>query len=157
MWWGFINSNNYCMVSAENLHEYRVSTLHPGKIGVWCGMSRRRIVVPIFFTSTITGDVYLDIIPQFVSQLEKSERLSWLQQGNARPHVSMNTVSFLRKFFNERLIYTNLWPPCSPDLSSLDFFLWGFLKNRIYTTALRNLEELIGNIARMIKNIDQKL
>ncbi len=31
-----------------------------------------------FFTSTITRDVYEDIIQQSVSQLEKSERRSWL-------------------------------------------------------------------------------
>jgi hypothetical protein len=28
----------------------------------------------------------------------------------------------------------NLWPPRSPDLTPLDFFLWGTLKERIYQT-----------------------
>ncbi len=50
------------MRSDENLREYREATLHSEKIGVWCGMSRKRIVGPIFFTSTITGDVNQDII-----------------------------------------------------------------------------------------------
>ncbi len=86
------------MWSGEKPHEYRESTLHPEKIGMWCGMSRKRIVGPTFFTSTITGDVYQDIIEQFLSQLEKSEHRSWLQQDNARPHVSMNTMSFLCEF-----------------------------------------------------------
>ncbi len=54
------------------------------QIRMWCGMSRKRIVEPIFFTSTITGAVYQDIIQQFVSLLEKSERRGWLQQDNAR-------------------------------------------------------------------------
>ncbi len=107
-------------------------------------------------TSTITGDVYQDIIQQFLSQIEKSECRSCLQQDNAHPHVSTNTMSFQCKFFNERLISTNLRPPCSPDLSPMDFSLWGYLKNRMYMTAPRNLEELDGNIAREIENIDQK-
>ncbi len=46
-------------------------------------------------------------------------------------------------------------PPHSPYLSPLDFFLWGYLKNRVYMTAPRNLEELKGNIARKIENINQ--
>ncbi len=103
------------MRSGENLYEYRKSTMHLEKIGVWCGMSRKRIVAPIFFTSTITGDVYHDIIQQFVSQLEKSERRS-----------------------------------------PLNILLWGYLKNCVYMTAFRNLEELKGNIAQEIENIDQK-
>ncbi len=120
----------------------------PKKIGVWYSMFRKRIVGTIFFTSTITGDVYQDIIQQFVSQLEKSESRCWLQQGNACPHVSTNAMSFLLKFFNDCLISTNLWPPCSPDLSRLDFFLWSYSKNRCYMTALQNIKELKGNIAQ---------
>ncbi len=102
-------------------------------------MSRKGIAGPIFFSSTITGD---DIIQQFVSQLEKSEHRSWLQQDNGHPYVSTNTKSFLREFFHERLISTNLWSPRSPDFSLLD--------------SLRNLEELKGNITWEIENIDQK-
>ncbi len=112
------------MWSGENPHEYYESTLHTEKIGLWCDMSRKRIVSEAnFFTSTITGDVYQNIIQLFVSQLEKSMFRSWLQQDNAaHPHVSTNTTSFLHQFFNERLISANLWPPLSPNLSLLDFF-----------------------------------
>ncbi len=65
-------------------------------------------------------------------------------------------MSFLCKFFKDHLISTNLWPPSSPDLSPPDFFLWNYLKNRVYMAAPRNLEELKGNIAREIENIDKK-
>jgi len=33
------------------------------------------------------------------------------------------------------------WPPRSPDLSPLDYFLWGHLK-RVYKTKSRKLENL---------------
>ncbi|GBO40468.1 hypothetical protein AVEN_267533-1 [Araneus ventricosus] len=26
------------------------------------------------------------------------------------------------------------WPPCSPELNPLDFFLWGYIKQRVYET-----------------------
>ncbi len=43
-----------------------------------------------------------------------------------------------------------------PDLSLLNFFLWCYIKNHVYTAAPPNLVELKGNIAQEIKNIDQK-
>lgn len=45
------------------------------------------------------------------------------------------------------------WPACSPDLSSLDFFLWNFLKNRINVEALATIEELVQKIKAEIKTI----
>ncbi len=141
----------------ENPHEYHKSTLHSEKIRVWCGMSGKRIVWPIFFTSTITGHVNQDIIQQFVSQLEKSEHRSWLQQDNARPHVSTNTKSFLRKIFNKYLISTNLRPPHSPDLSPLTFFYRATWKITFITWPrlgiLKNRKEILhGRLKISIKN-----
>ena len=34
------------------------------------------------------------------------------------------------------------WPPRSPDLSMCDFYMWGFLKSRVYAGKPRRLEEL---------------
>jgi len=31
------------------------------------------------------------------------------------------------------------WPPQSPDLSPLDFFLWGYIKNNGYAEKIRNI------------------
>jgi hypothetical protein len=45
------------------------------------------------------------------------------------------------------------WPPRSPDLTSLDFFLWGYLKDRVYVSNPQNLEELKLNINNEICNI----
>jgi len=38
------------------------------------------------------------------------------------------------------------WPPHSPNLSTCDFFLWGYLKTRVYThkpSTLNDLKEAI--------------
>lgn len=51
---GYINASNYRFWCSENPHVYRESSLHPEKIGVWCAISRRRIIGPIFFSSTVT-------------------------------------------------------------------------------------------------------
>ena len=49
------------------------------------------------------------------------------------------------------------WPPRSPDLSSYDFFLWGYLKGRVYTHKPRNLKELKDAIRQEVLTIDQQL
>jgi hypothetical protein len=49
------------------------------------------------------------------------------------------------------------WPPRSPDLSSCDFFLWGYVKGRVYTHQPRNLNELKDAIRQEVLTIDQQL
>ena len=46
------------------------------------------------------------------------------------------------------------WPPRSPDLNPLDFFLWGYLKSIVYTPLPPNLDDLQHNIEQAVQNID---
>jgi predicted transcriptional regulator len=46
-----------------------------------------------------------------------------------------------------------LWPPRSPDLVSCDFYLWGYLKGKVYENH-RTIDQLKKNIRRSIKTID---
>ena len=39
------------------------------------------------------------------------------------------------------------WAPHSPDLNPLDFFLWGYLKDRVYANSPRTIPELTREIA----------
>ena len=43
------------------------------------------------------------------------------------------------------------WPARSPDLSPLDFFLWGHLKERVYRDSPKTLTELKEAFAKEIK------
>jgi hypothetical protein len=45
------------------------------------------------------------------------------------------------------------WPPRSPDLTAPDFFLWGFLKSKIYANKPKTIEELKNNIRAEIAAI----
>ncbi len=38
------------------------------------------------------------------------------------------------------------WAPRSPDLTIPDFFLWGYLKSRVYNSKPKNIQELMDNI-----------
>ena len=46
------------------------------------------------------------------------------------------------RFFQDRIISENLWPPRSPDLTPADFFLWGPLKGKVYKNTSRTIEQL---------------
>jgi hypothetical protein len=35
-----------------------------------------------------------------------------------------------------------LWPPLSPNLSPLDFSLWGYIKNIVYVEKIRNIQHM---------------
>ena len=49
------------------------------------------------------------------------------------------------------------WPPRSPDLSTCDFFLWGYLKSRVYTHKPCTLNDLKEAIRQEIRPIDRQL
>jgi hypothetical protein len=48
------------------------------------------------------------------------------------------------------------WPPVSPDLSLRDFFLWAYLKGRVYSHKPHNLNELKDAILLEVLTIDQQ-
>ncbi|EFN84939.1 hypothetical protein EAI_03860, partial [Harpegnathos saltator] len=58
------------------------------------------------------------------------------QQDGATAHTAQDTMAALRRVFGpNRLISRGSrfpWPRRSPDLSAADYFLWGYLKDRVY-------------------------
>lgn len=40
------------------------------------------------------------------------------------------------------------WPVRSPDLTPLDFYVWGIIKQRVYSTLIVSKEDLIAHIRR---------
>jgi len=39
------------------------------------------------------------------------------------------------------------WPPRSPDLTPMDFYLWGYLKSQVYDTNPRSVDALKKKIS----------
>ena len=42
------------------------------------------------------------------------------------------------------------WPPRSPDLTPCDFFLWGYLKAKVYTSPPIDLNDLQARIRQEV-------
>ena len=93
---------------------------------------------------------------KFVDQLDDDElRNGYFQQNGATRHTSNENMTEIENFFDDRIILKALWPPRSPDLSPLDFFLWGALKGKAYVNKPRTIQELENNIRREIAVISE--
>jgi hypothetical protein len=45
------------------------------------------------------------------------------------------------------------WPPRSPDLTPLDFFFWGYVKNIVYQVKINDLQHLKGRIRDAVATV----
>lgn len=156
---GYINSQNTRMWSAVNPHFYREAPLQPQKVGVWLGFSRRRLIGPIFFNGTVTGQRYRqEILEPFINSLHDDElREGFFQQDGAPAHTAYETLGLLREYFNERLISAGTqipFPPRSCDLTVLDFFVWPYLKNNVFRTPVNTIEELRERIILKVEELN---
>uniref|UniRef100_A0A0K0EGT5 Transposable element Tc3 transposase n=1 Tax=Strongyloides stercoralis TaxID=6248 RepID=A0A0K0EGT5_STRER len=94
-----------------------------------------------------------------VPELESDEGM-WFQQDGAPSHTARETLDLLNRLFENRVISkkANINSPArSPNLNPLDFFLWGYLKDRVYSNSPKTLDELKENIERDIDNISEDM
>ena len=80
-------------------------------------------------------------------------------QDGAPPHYANLVRDWLEETFQGRVIsrgFEDFWPPYSPDLNPCDFYLWGYLKSKVYRDPVpTTLEELRKNIRREIRRINE--
>lgn len=87
------------------------------------------------------------------------------QQDGAPPHFNVIVRQWLDQNFPLRWIGRGSkespapirWPPYSPDLTPCDFFLWGYLKSRIYRTQPEDLNELRRRIFQEFTELPQEM
>jgi hypothetical protein len=70
---GYINTQNTCVWPEENPHEIHKKPLYSDKIVVWCTLSRRRIISPMFFDQIVTTEVYFNIVVNQITDDELME------------------------------------------------------------------------------------
>jgi len=100
-----------------------------------------RIIGPIIFDENLNGQRYLEIlqnqiIPAIRENIpEHHFNTVWFQQDGCPAHNTREVREFLHQNFGDRVISNSgpvLWPARSPDITPLDFYLWGHVKNEIY-------------------------
>jgi hypothetical protein len=59
-----------------------------------------------------------------------------MQHDGDPPHTTREVTALLNEHFADRQLERGRpvpWPPWSPDLSPLDFFVFGCMKSRVYS------------------------
>ena len=104
----------------------------------------------------MTGDKYLEILKnQIFSQLQQLPNLHnfYFQQDGVPPHYSKGVCEYLDETFSLTWIGRRgsiNWPARSPDLTPMDFFFWGVLKDKVYSQKPRS--DLCKNVCRSIRD-----
>lgn len=156
---GFVNRQNCRYWSKENPKLKHQKPLHSPKVTVWAAISSKGVIGPFFFEDlrgrnvTVNTERYTTMLEGFfTSEIENSRIVNsrtWFQQDGATSHTSNQSMETVKQMFPGRLISRRgdiLWPPRSPDLTPLDFFLWGYLKYKVYNDNPRNIDQLKENI-----------
>ncbi len=163
---GLVNTHNCRIWLAENPKAVQGIPLHSPKVTVWCGFTSTFILGPYFFedeqlrTTTVTGCRYEDMLrTQIIPNLRQHdflEQVIFMHDG-APPHIDRPVTRLLHDVFgHERIIGRNCqnpWPPRSPDLNPCDFWLWGYLKSRVYRSKPASLLALKNSITYEILDI----
>jgi hypothetical protein len=75
---------------------------------------------------------------------------------HGQDHIKFTTTNVLQNVFGNRIIGHGFWPPRSPGLTSPDFFLREFLKERVYSNNTINLEDFKHKNEGTTASIDQQ-
>jgi len=152
---GDINRQNMHFWDTQHPHQIHESTLHAQKVLMWCAVSTQSLTGPFMFEDYVNGENYAMMLDSFfLPQLRRRQcslHAQWFQQDGARPHTTPEVLEFLHSKFQHCIVSNHFpqqfqcgfsWPPCSPDLNPCDYFLWGYLKDKVFSSAPRTLPEL---------------
>ena len=110
---------------------------------MWAGVINNTLIGPFFIDGKLNATKFLQLLgTQIIPQIETLNiEDPWFQMDGAPAHSAVTITHYLNEMFAERWIGKFgpiAWPARSPDLSPNDFFLWGHLKNNIYTNVVIN-------------------
>jgi len=164
---GVNNTHNSHVWADENPHATVESNFQLRfSVNVWCAVLDDQLIGPFFLEGT--REAYLRFLQEELPRLledvpvNKRSRM-YFQHGGAPPHSSREIRHFLNYRFAGRWIGRggpHHWPARSPDLSPLDYCVWGWMKELVYSEKVVTREALLGRIldaADHIRNSQRKL
>ena len=163
---GSVNSKNCVHWGEHAPDEVLEKSLHSKKCTAWAAISSHGIIGPLWFedefgqTKTVDTDGYLQVLDTFWRELNLKrlpKNKQWFQQDGATPHTAARALHWIQERFGERVMSRRCaieWAPHSPDLTPPDFFLWGHLKGRVYSTNPQTIQEIKRNVERETRQID---
>lgn len=154
---GITNHRNDHLWMTENPHAIRPGQFqHEFSINVWAGLLNDQLIGPIVLPDHLNGERFLEFLqndfmeeaPLVFRRRRRQRRPFYLQMDGAPAHFSRNVRAHVNDKYTPWIGRggTIAWPPRSPDLTPLDFFLWGTMKQRVYREVSNTREELLQRI-----------
>lgn len=161
---GKVNLHNMHYWADQNPHFIReVDHQHRFSVHVWCGILNGTIIGPHFFQEHLTSELYLDflrnVLPGYLEEIPLNiRRCMWFQHDGCPAHYGRIVRQHLDESYPNRWIGRGSifpWPPRSPDLTCLDFYLWGRVKELVYATAPTTPENMIFRIRQALNTLSR--
>lgn len=152
---GVFNTHNLHLWAQENPRKTRPHSFQTKfTVNVWAGILGDHLIGPYLLPDRLTGQYYYnflrEILPDLLQDVDPNLRRSmWFQHDGAPAHFCREVRELLNDTYPNHWIGRGgpiAWPPRSPDLTSLDFFLWGHLKSLVYETPVENHQDLVARI-----------
>lgn len=164
---GQVNLRNMHYWTTENPRWLReVEHQRKWKVNVWCGIIGDFIVGPYFFQGTLIGRSYAtflrETLPVLLEEIPLSARQGmWFQHDGCPAHyakVSRAVLNDAYKYHDRWIGRGGIvrWTARSPDLTPLDFFLWGKIKGVVYATVPTTPEDMQRRIVAACGRITQE-
>ena len=166
---GQVNSKNNIFWDSAPPEHCLQRPLHSTICTAWVALSKHGIIGPYWFEDddehamTVNTERYLQILRNLWAALGQRRRVvraeQWFQQDGATPHTSNDSLKWLGQRFPDRLISRRCdpeWAPHSPGLNPPDCYLWGYLKDNVYTNNPQTIPDLKAAIADKIRAITRE-
>lgn len=158
---GILNSRNSHIWDYSNPHAVvRKNSQHRFSLNVWCGVVNDELIGPHFLEERLTGETYLYFLQRVLPNLLLSQNVVMrglhFQHDGAPSHFSLGVRSHLNNEFPNRWIGRGgpqAWPARSPDLTVLDYYVWGHMKQLVYSTEVNSREELRQRVVAACENM----
>lgn len=82
----------------------------------------------------------------------------WWQQDGAPAHFALPVRDYLNTQYPNCWIGRRgpvAWPPRSPDMTPMDYFLWGYIKCKVYQTEPTTVENMQQRIQTVIAEMNE--
>ncbi|KMQ83178.1 hypothetical protein RF55_20704 [Lasius niger] len=159
---GIINQRNYHVWAHQNPRIVRECRFqHEFAINVWLGIWNESLVGPYFLPETLNAARFTDFLENnffnYLEDIPLQQRIKmWFQLDGCPAHYGRTTRAWLDINYPQRWIGRGgvvPWPPRSPDLTPMDFFVWGTLKKEVYSLPIDSREQLRNRIVAAVHQI----
>lgn len=122
-------------------------------------------VGPFEFPPRLNGEVYANFLNDELPDLLDDVPLQflahpWFQHDGAPVHYTTQAQQVLDRRYPDSWIGRGgpiNWPARSPDLTPLDYFLWGYMKNYVYREPVNSLEQLDDRLHEALATITPQM